>query len=317
MTRHSARLVRTSELGDKDLRAISQVYKDSFGDNVSTGLLRRKYSSSLGGSSWHGLMFSERKLVGVYTFTARSVTLEGREIVFLQSVDTSFPYKCVVSPFAIKSLALKLLGKAMEEYKNSVPVFVCGFPNDKYEAFSRRIFNWHKSSLLRFDICMLPIIQILKAAQNAAARSSSERILSWRDNTPIFRVTSRRIMANISIGHSVWDVDLLKKPLPVLIFRCRAYAKLASIEDTSSPLLLNRINSAIKTGIFLVLSIFPALMPSISNLKPKKGNAALVDKKRSFNVREFHFYLAALNQSAKKCSVIVEQIPVAFMNDVP
>lgn len=317
MTKRSIRLIRTLDLSEHDLKGISQIYMDSFGSHVSTRLLKRKYLSSLGGSSWHGLVYSDRRLIGIYTFTARSVTLSGKGIVLLQSIDTCFPYKALVSPFSIKSLALRLLEKAVEEYSDSAPVFVCGFPNARYESFSRRIFNWQKTSSVRIDICMFPIIRILRFEETIAYRCQSKHIFSWSDNTPLRRITSHRLITDISLGRSIWDVDLLKKPLPVLVFRCRGYSELATKEKTYWPLTVNKINPAIKKCVFLALSVFPALMPSHCKSVHHEVDTDLARQKKGFYFRVFNFYLAALNPSAKKCFNDVEQIPIAFVNDVP
>ena len=102
-------------------------------------------------------------------------------------------------------------------------MFVCGFPNRNYEKFALKVFSWEYVSRLSYKLSFLPLVNILKRSSiNYSGLVNTSNLLCWVDLNPMHRLTSFRLISNVQIGSSLWDIDILKKPFALIpIFRLR------------------------------------------------------------------------------------------------
>ncbi len=141
----------TDELSIIEREQFRELFSRVFGKEISSCEFERKYICTPLGYSYHGLMFSEEKLVGAYNIVPYWYDCYGIRMLFGLSTDMMVAEEHRGGPFNI----VKMVHLVYEGLKRDNIGFVFGFPNNNAYQFTKRILKWNDIGEL--DFYALPI----------------------------------------------------------------------------------------------------------------------------------------------------------------
>ena len=141
----------TNELSASEREQFRELFSHVFRKEISSREFNRKYVCTPLGYSYHGLMFSEEKLVGAYNIVPYWYDCFGVRMLFGLSTDMMVAEEHRGGPFNI----VKMVHLVYEGLKRDNIGFVFGFPNNNAYQFTKRILKWNDIGEL--DFYALPI----------------------------------------------------------------------------------------------------------------------------------------------------------------
>ena len=105
-----------------------------------------KYLKNPLGYAFHGLMVSDRKIVGAYNVIPYGYRYFGRQTLFGLSVDTMIHPDFRSGPFGLHQMAHQVLSRIQQEGVS----FVFGFPNEQAISYTQKVLKWNTVGELDF-----------------------------------------------------------------------------------------------------------------------------------------------------------------------
>lgn len=148
----------TKELSDKDFSELSILFNNVFHKNIAVSYFKNKYHSPLNGSSFHGLMYSDKDIiVGALTFIPFSYQFFDTQIVAASAVDLMIHEDYRKDFLSVK----KMYNVALDKAANVID-FLYAVPNSNAYLYWTKFLKWRDIGQINYFIQVLNISIIKK-----------------------------------------------------------------------------------------------------------------------------------------------------------
>ena len=150
------RFKRTDALSEDEIRQLCELFSASFAPDRDPAMFRRQFLGTPFGYSYHGLMLDGARIVGSYSAVPYRYRFDGRETVFLLSVDTVIEKDYRGDPWNLVRMSGPVYDAARAD---GIPFAFC-FPNESIYLVRKKILQWR--DIGRLSYYALPVSMRVK-----------------------------------------------------------------------------------------------------------------------------------------------------------
>ncbi len=147
----------TEQLTESEQKQMRDLFEAVFNKKMTKDSFERKFFYTPKDYSYHGLMLSEKTIVGASSAVPGRYEFFGQELIFSLSVDTMIDPKYRGGGHLIKMMNLVHQGLI----NDGIP-FIFGFPNEQFYAIQKRLLRYEEIGELDYYVLPLNIGSVVR-----------------------------------------------------------------------------------------------------------------------------------------------------------